>query len=178
MTVIDIHTHMYSKEWMELLRASGAPYHVGEAANGRPCIYRGDAPVSIPTPGHFDYALRIKDMDEARVDMAVVSLTCPNVYWGGREVSLKAARLVNDDMAAAQRSYPDRIRWMASLPWEYPEDAVAELKRAHANGAVGVMVLANIAGRRLTEPEFAPIWRLIMLVIQHIPEPIFKKMSF
>ena len=42
-------------------------------------------------------------MDAAGVDVAVVSLTCPNVFWGGREVSCAAAQLVNDDMAAAQR---------------------------------------------------------------------------
>lgn len=54
-------------------------------------------------------------MDAAGVDLAIISLTCPNVYWGGREVSLKAAQaaqIVNDDMAAAQTAYPSRIRWL------------------------------------------------------------------
>jgi aminocarboxymuconate-semialdehyde decarboxylase len=175
-TVIDIHTHMLSKEWMASLRTKGAPlYEVHPVAGGNECIFRGDAPVTIPTAGHFDYALRIEDMDEARVDVAVVSLTCPNVYWGGREVSNQCARLVNDDMAEAQRTYPDRIRWFASLPWEYPEDAVVELRRAHANGAVGVMVLANVAGRKLTSPEFTPIWDLIdkleLPVLVHPTDP-------
>ena len=73
---------------------------------------------------------RIRRMDEAHVDMAIISLTCPNVYWGGEEISLRAARIVNDDMARAQRAYPSRIRWMASLPWEYPARAVAELLNA------------------------------------------------
>jgi aminocarboxymuconate-semialdehyde decarboxylase len=176
MTVIDIHTHMLGKGWMELLRTKGAPlYTVQPVAGGRECIFRGDAPVTIPQPGHFDYELRIRDMDAARVDLAVVSLTCPNVYWGGREVSNAAARLVNDEMAEAQRVWPDRIRWFASLPWEYPGDAVAELARAHAKGAIGVMVLANIAGRKLTAPEFAPVWaaidRLALPVLVHPTDP-------
>jgi len=114
-----------------------------------------------PMPGHFDYDERIRRMDEARVDMAIISLTCPNVYWGGEEISLQAARIVNDDMARAQRAHPSRIRWMASLPWEYPARAVAELQRARESGAVGVMVLANIAGASLTSPHFAPIWQAI-----------------
>ena len=71
----------------------------------------------IPQPGHFDYPYRIRQMDEALVDLAIISLTCPNVYWGGREVSLKAAQIVNDDMASAQAIYPARIRWLCSLPW-------------------------------------------------------------
>src|SRR5262249_51393259 len=87
----------------------------------------------------------------------------------------QAARLVNDEMAAAQARHPDRLRWFASLPWEYPEDAVAELDRAHEAGAVGVMVLANVAGRKLTAPEFAPIWaaidRLALPVLVHPTDP-------
>ena len=114
-----------------------------------------------PMPGHFDYDERVRRMDEARVDMAIISLTCPNVYWGGEEISLQAARIVNDDMARAQRAHPSRIRWMASLPWEYPARAVAELQRARESGAVGVMVLANIAGASLTSPHFVPIWQAI-----------------
>ena len=176
MTVIDVHTHMLSAGWMDLLRSDGAPrYTVRPVANGRECIFRGDAPVTVPTPRHFDYELRIRDMDAARVDLAIVSLTCPNVYWGTPAISLQAAQVVNDEMADAQRTYPDRIRWMASLPWEHPDAAVVELCRAHANGAVGVMVLANVAGRSLTDPAFVPIWdaidELALPVLVHPTDP-------
>jgi len=174
--VIDIHTHMLSAAWMDLLRERGRLlYEAHPVANGRECIFRGDAPVTVPTAGHFDYALRIRDMDAAGVDVAVVSLTCPNVYWGGRDTSNLAARVVNDEMAAAQSDHADRIRWFASLPWEYPADAVQELHRAHAAGAVGVMVLANIAGRKLTDPDFEPIWSAIdeleLPVLVHPTDP-------
>src|SRR5690606_25325638 len=50
---------------------------------------------------------------------------------------------------------------MVSVPWEYPDMAVAELERGVATGAVGVMVLANINGRSLTDPAFAPVWKAI-----------------
>ncbi|MBI4933873.1 MAG: amidohydrolase family protein [Actinobacteria bacterium] len=175
-SVIDIHTHMLSREWMNLLRRHGPPlYEVHPVANGRECIFRGEAPVTVPTPGHFDYELRLRDMDAAGVDLAVVSLTCPNVYWGGREISGLAAATVNDEMAEAQRNHPSRIRWFASLPWEYPDDAVVELRRAHSHGAVGVMVLANIAGQSLTAPQFAPIWAAIdemeLPVLVHPTDP-------
>lgn len=32
----------------------------------------------------WDYDLRFRKMDEAGVDLAIVSLTCPNACWGGR----------------------------------------------------------------------------------------------
>lgn len=162
MQVIDVHTHMLNQEWFELLRRNGgAHYSAGKNPQGRDCVMYDGASFMTPEPGHFDYDLRIKAMNEAYVDLAIVSLTCPNVFFGGVDVSVQAARIVNDDMAAAQTTYPDRIRWFASIPWEYPEEAVKELQRARAAGAVGVMVLANINGRSLTEPAFEPVWKAI-----------------
>src|SRR5437868_7320918 len=114
-----------------------------------------------PVPAMFDYALRLRTMDEHGVDICIVSLTCPNCYWGGPEISLKAARIMNDDMAAAQTAHPDRLRWFASLPWQYPDLALGELGRACDAGARGVMVLANVDGRPLTDPAFASIWTAI-----------------
>ena len=162
MPVIDVHTHMLNKEWLELLRRHGKPrYEVRKSMDAPEGIFLDGAPFMTPQPGHFDYDERIRAMDAAKVDLAILSLTCPNVYWGGEQVSLEAARIANTDMARAERAFPGRIRWLASLPWEYPASAVAELKRACDAGAVGVMVLANIAGRSLTDPLFAPIWQAI-----------------
>ena len=160
--VIDVHTHMISNEWLALLERHGAPrYTLKEVLGGTRVIHLDGAPFMTPLPGMFDYDLRVKNMNKARVDIAVVSLTCPNVYWGDAQVSLKAARIMNDDMAAAQRVYPDRIRWFCSLPWQYPDLALEELDRARGAGACGVMVLANIGGRPLTDPAFEPVWRSI-----------------
>lgn len=162
MAVIDIHTHMMSDRWLALLRRHGGPtYTIGPARSGDSVIHEDGAPFLVMTTGMLDYGARLKAMDAARVDVAVVSLTCPNVYWGDLQTSREAARTINDDMRAAQTAYPDRVRYLASLPWQYPEAATAELARACSNGAVGVMVLANIRGRPLTDPHFAPIWRAI-----------------
>lgn len=160
MPVIDVHTHMLNKDWFELLRRNGKPrYEVRKSMDAPEGIFLDGAPFMTPMPGHFDYAERIRQMNAAKVDLAVVSLTCPNVYWGGPETSLEAAKIVNDDMASGQAAYPDRIRFIASLPWEYPDLAVAELERACDRGALGVIALANINGRSLTDPHFAPIWQ-------------------
>ena len=160
--VIDVHTHMLNHDWFELLKKHGMPrYTVQEVAGGRQAIHLDGAPFMTPVPAMFDYEQRIRDMNKAKIDISIVSLTCPNVYWGGKEVSLKAAKLMNDDMAKAQRAYPQRIRWFASLPWQYPDLALEELARSVEAGAVGVMVLANINGEHLTNPRFAPIWQAI-----------------
>jgi aminocarboxymuconate-semialdehyde decarboxylase len=119
------------------------------------------APFFTITPPMWDYDLRIQDMDAAGVDIAIVSLTCPNVYFGDAATSLRAARHVNDSMAEQQTLRPDRIRWLASIPWQYELLALQELERALKSGAVGVMVIANISGANLTDPEFVAIWKEI-----------------
>lgn len=164
MTVIDVHTHMLSQAWFDLLKAKGAPHYEVKPSKDWPAplgIYADGAPFMTPQPGHFDYELRIAKMDEAKVDIAIVSLTAPNCFFGDADTSLEAAQLVNDDMAAAQTTWPDRIRWFASIPWEHEALALAELDRACNNGAIGVMQLANVNGRSLTDPAFANIWKAI-----------------
>ena len=161
MPVIDVHTHMFTAQWLELLRKEGGKYNIQTRPDGQNEVFRGNTPVVIPQKGHFDWELRIQHMDKAGIDISVVSLTCPNVYWGNEAVSCQAAREANDNVAEAQSRYPDRIRWFTSLPWEYPERAIEELERTCRNGASGVMVLANVAGRSLTDPMFAPIWAAI-----------------
>lgn len=175
MPIIDVHTHAYTREYLALLRAEGGVYSLKIRPDGREEIFRGDTPVALPQPGHFDYDLRMREMDENHVDVSIVSLTCPNCYWGGEHTSAAVARQSNDSMAAAQKKYPGRILWYASLPWEYPRRAVEELKRTLDNGASGVMVLANIQGRSLTDPFFAPIWQAIddrrLPVLVHPTDP-------
>ena len=160
--VIDVHTHCLTEEWFSLLQQYGGPrYTVKPVLGGLRAIHLDGAPFMTPVPPMFDYDLRIKTMNEVGVDVGIVSLTCPNCYWGGPEISLQAARIMNDDMAAARWAWPDRLRWFASMPWEYPELALRELERATSAGASGVMVLANVNGRPLTDPHFTAIWDAI-----------------
>lgn len=160
--VVDVHTHMLNQQWLKLLEKHGGPHYTLKAVpGGLRAIHLDGAPFMTPVPEMFDWDVRIKNMNKAGIDVSVVSLTCPNCYWGGEKVSLKAAQTMNDEMARARKSWPNRIQYFCSLPWQYPKAALAELKRALRAGAAGVMVLANIAGKHLTDPAFASIWREI-----------------
>ena len=127
---------------------------------GLRAIHLDGAPFMTPVPPMFDYDLRLKTMNEHGVDIGVVSLTCPNCFWGGPQVSLQAAKIMNDDMAAAQTAHPSRLRWFASLPWQY-RTSHCRSSSARKAGASGVMVLANIGGVPLTDAAFAPVWAAI-----------------
>ncbi len=159
-TVIDVHTHMLNDRWLSSILEHGGRYSLKELG-GQRVIHYDDAPFMTLMDPMFDYAQRITDMDKAGVDIAIVSLTCPSVYWGGEEVSTATAQMMNDDMSDQQSTYPDRIRWFATLPWQYPEKAIAELERASEKGAAGVFVSASITGMSLTNPAIASIWDAI-----------------
>ncbi len=162
MTVIDVHTHMLTREYLYLLGENGGPQYTREVTRtGEDVICMHGAPFFTITTPMWDYDQRIKDMDAAGVDIAIVSLTCPNAYFGDAETSLKAAQMVNNSMAEQQTIRPDRIRWFASLPWQYELLALQELERTIKSGAVGIMVIANISGTNLTDPAYAKIWKEI-----------------
>lgn len=180
MSVIDIHTHMFGHGWLKMLKEHGQPnYSADKREDNRDYLIEKGAPACAFEPEAFDYDLRVKAMDKFGIDISVVSLTSPSVFWGGPEISLETAIIANDEMAAGRQAHPDRIRWFASLPWQYPELAVEELQRCHKNGASGVMCLANVQGQHLIDPAFVPIWteidRLQLPVLVHPTAPFGAK---
>lgn len=153
---------MLTRQYLDFLTMHGGPkYETKPTAAGQESIYMHGAPFMTLMPEMWDYDARIRDMDKAGVDVAVVSLTCPNAYFGNEDISKQAATMVNDSMLEQQRARPDRIAWFASLPWQYSAAAIQELERCCAAGAVGVMVIANIDGTNLTDPRYAEIWQAI-----------------
>ena len=180
MTVVDIHTHMFGESWLKMLNEHGGPtYSAGTLSDGRDYLIEKGAAACALEKEAFDYDARIEAMNKHGIDISIVSLTSPNVYWGGEQISSRTATLANDEMAAGQKAYPDRIRWFASIPFEYPEAAIKELHRAIKTGAVGVMATASINGRHLIDPLFAPVWaeidKLELPVLIHPTAPFGSK---
>ena len=159
--VIDIHTHNYTTGWVDRVRANpDNSIRIVQGNKYEEIDYRG-ARITRLSPEMTDFDLRIQNMDAAGVDMAVISLTAPNVFVESKELSVQLARQVNEDFAAEQARYPDRLRWMASLPWEHPVEAITEIEHAKSIGASGICTLTNILGAKLTDPKFETIWSAI-----------------
>ena len=66
MTVIDVHTHMFTTRWLELLQKEGGQYNIQTRPDGQREIFRGNVPVVLPQKGHFDWELRIEHMNRAK----------------------------------------------------------------------------------------------------------------
>ena len=53
MPVIDVHTHMMGRRWLDLLRRHGGPhYRVKPSMDVAEAVYRGGAPILTPQPAH------------------------------------------------------------------------------------------------------------------------------
>ena len=103
MAVIDIHTHMFGNSWLEMLHKHGGPtYTAGTKEDGRDYLIEKGAAACALEKEAFDYDARIVAMDSQGIDISIVSLTSPNVYWGGKEISCETARLANNEMAAGE----------------------------------------------------------------------------
>ena len=69
------------------------------------------------------------------------------------------AKLVNDGFADICEKYPDYFPgWVAEAPIAAPDAGVREVTRAIKNGALGVQIHTNIAGRPLDDPAFEPFF--------------------
>jgi predicted TIM-barrel fold metal-dependent hydrolase len=102
---------------------------------------------------------RLAAMDEAGIDVAVLSLTTPGLQSLDRDQAIELAHLTNDRLAAAVRQYPGRLQGFASLPTLAPEAAARELERSVCElGLHGAMVFGRTRDRNFDLPEFWPIF--------------------
>ena len=103
---------------------------------------------------------RLPDMDEAGIDIQVLSLTVPGVQVDIDEKTARDdARLANDFLAGIVAQHPTRFRGFAALPMQDPKAAVAELERCVEQlGFVGALVNDRLGGHYLDEPRYDPLW--------------------
>lgn len=155
----DLHTHYYPEAFFRLIAEVGGAFSFGTDPTGRTIIrYRGSRFFGI-TPPMTDAARRLEDMDRVGIDVEVLSLSTPNVYFAPPERQAEVARLVNDAYADLAARHPKRFMGFASIPMDDPEAALRELERTQGELRMnGVIVLSNINGRALTDPRYRPFF--------------------
>jgi len=161
MLKIDTHAHWFPPEWVELVAKEGG-------AHGAEITLEGGRVTRMTAPGinragfapqYVEIPIRLKRMDEGRVDMHALSLTSPMVYWATPEFGLKLSRVFNDACSAAHLKYPGRFVALAMVPMQAPGLAVEEVNRAaKLPGIRGVYMATHVNGKNLDEKEFWPVY--------------------
>lgn len=102
---------------------------------------------------------RIALMDQAGLDVQVLSLTTPGLHDLGPE-SVDLARRANDSVAEAIVRWPDRLQALATLPVAMPEEAALELERCiRTLGFKGTMLSGRVGDRNLDHSDLFPIFQ-------------------
>jgi 2,3-dihydroxybenzoate decarboxylase len=103
--------------------------------------------------------LRIKEMDEAGVDVQVLSHGAPSLQMVKRDVAVELGRRVNDRLAAVVSNNPKRFSAFAALPTADPAGAADELSRCvEMLGFKGAMIHGTAEGVFLDDKRFWPIF--------------------
>ena len=109
-------------------------------------------------------ALRLKEMDEAGIDVQVLSHGAPATQRLDGELAITVSRNANDHLHKAIQSHPDRFKAFAVLPSNEPEAAADELERAVTRlGFKGAMLHGLSYGEKgnglfLDDKRFWPIY--------------------
>ena len=150
--IVDIHAHYFPKAYNDLLLRIGGR-SLPEAA--RPITAR---PMREDDPSGL--TARLQQMDEAEVQMQVLSPAASPPYAEKETDAVAAARLINDAYAELAQKYPGRFAAVVSLPLPHIDASLREMERGLDQlGMLGVSMTCSCFDRSTAEAEFEPLYQ-------------------
>lgn len=173
--LVDVHSHIYPRRYVEWLKLRSTPPRVTEDSGGEFFVIFDEEEEAGPRGGRpFDRTFT--DLEEKLAFMArhgisrtVVSVGNPWLDpFTGRD-GLDRAMDLNDELAGYERRTDGRIVALGVLPATDVRDAVAvAVEVAKAPALHGVVIGRRVAGRLLDDPRLDPLWE----VLQEQPTPV------
>ncbi|MGR8921964.1 MAG: amidohydrolase family protein [Gammaproteobacteria bacterium] len=155
---IDVHSHFMSAAIArELERRSEFPYtRFVDGTYHFHCCKNLTVPM---VPALTDVATKIAHMDEAGIDVSILSLALPGPDRVGGALADDLARSANDLLAEIVAARPERFWGYATLGFGDIDATLAELDRCIGTlGFRGLQLYSNINDRPLDAPEFRPVF--------------------
>ena len=156
---------------------------VATAWSGLDTHTRDDSRTGIP-PGEMGERLRevganrIEAMDEAGLDVQVISLTSPGLHNLRPNEAAGLQVETNDRIAELVNAHPDRFQGFATLATPAPAAAAHELERAVTKlGLNGALLFGRTGERNLDHPDNWPIFeaaaslRAPLYIHPQLPQP-------
>jgi len=119
---------------------------------------KGLAAGGLPVP-HWNPEEALAVMDSFAVETAILSVSTPGVHLGDDGEARLMARKVNEYCADVVSRYPPRFGFFATLALPDVDGSLEELAYAFDTlNADGVVLLANVDGIYLGDPQFDPLF--------------------
>ncbi|HEU4659082.1 MAG TPA: amidohydrolase family protein [Pseudolabrys sp.] len=153
---VDAYTHFIPPAFFDKLVSSGYP-DIGKRMRGVPSIY--------------DLDIRRKVVDTFPDYGQILSYPMPPLENLAKGTQLdEFCKIINDGFADICAKHRDHFPgWVAQISLADVDGAIRESERAIKNGALGVQIYTNIAGKPLDEPEFIPFFA----AMEKIGKPIW-----
>ncbi len=145
---IDAYTHFLPQKFFDKLVESGHP-GIGKRMREVPCIH------------DLDERKRVVDTFKDYAQILSHGMPPLEVMVKGKTVE-EYAKLLNDGFADICAKDPAHFPgWVAQSALGAPDLGLDEVKRAIKNGALGVQIYTNVAGKPLDDPEFEPFFAMM-----------------
>ena len=143
---IDVHHHIFPKEYVEALKEEGVGKTLG---------------VAFP---EWTVDTSFKKMKENETKIAMLSISSPGVYFKGHTFpegfSEKLARLTNEIISESKEKYPESFGGFTTIPMLNQQAAIEELKYAlDILKLDGVCLLTNYNGKYLGHEDFEAFFK-------------------
>ncbi len=176
--IVDMHAHVFTRKALAGVDKKikrYAPQLIVEG--GKYFIVTGERSTGLLQlmPGVDDVEGRLRAMDEAGVDVQVISVTPGNFcYEAPPDAGAVISSVQNDAIADIVGDYPGRFVGCATVPLQDPGAAVEELNRCVRDlRFTSVEIGSNVAGRNLDSPELMPFYsEVAQLGIPIVVHPI------
>lgn len=163
--VIDVHTHLYPRSYIELLkRRDRIPRVLTRNGVEEFVIFpEEDGPNGVGGrpfgPEFWDLEHKLQFMDSVGIDRAVVSLGNPWLDPFPGEQGIEVAHIVNRTFASFKAASKRRIVGLGVVPTSGVDAAVSVARSIAANSDLHGLVLGpTIAGLLFDDPALDPFW--------------------
>ena len=146
---IDAYTHFFPKKFFDKLKEVAGDYKdMGKRVRSLPALYDLDVRKKI-VDGHKDYQ-QILSYPQPPIESFAKTPAEIDEFF----------RIINDGFAELCAKEKDHFPgWVAQVSLAAPDAGVAEAERAIKNGALGVQIYTNVAGKPIDQPQYLPFWK-------------------
>jgi len=157
--IVDVHCHAVPRSLIEAIMRDPARFEASVAYDGgTPSLVIDGRERGAFAPARFDPEVRLADMDEAGIEIQVLSPT-PSFLLNRRDdgVAAHLAAVMNEGLAEMAAESP-RFWAIGQLPLQSTELSLIELDHICDLGLLGVEVGANVEDVDLDDEVLEPIW--------------------